>query len=208
MDTNTINVLIVGVGPGLALALDPRTTRLAFDNHRTNSSTETELLVKADYPNDRGMEFCRILGVRDDVANVGFPNDVSRDIVFAQLSMAVSSAVFRRPSLQVLCPQLWFDPLLARAFMRQEAEDIRYGIEFSVREQDDTCFLTHVEGSRMENTRAWELAGCDGLTSTVQRVVFPSMGLTLDTQLALLPESTIVHGTIASKWPRLHVHRP
>lgn len=65
-----IPVLIVGGGPvGLALALDLGRRGVHSVIIERNAGTGTEFLAKADFLNERSMEFCRLLGLRDEVAN-------------------------------------------------------------------------------------------------------------------------------------------
>ncbi|KAI0973532.1 FAD binding domain-containing protein [Xylaria arbuscula] len=186
------DVLIVGARPvGLALALDLGRRGIHSTIIERGPDTGSELLAKASVLNERTMEFCRLLGVRDEVANAGFPDDLPGDTVFCtglggkyigRLEMpsteerglpAQCCEIMRR------CPQCLFDPLLARAVKRQGMAEIRYGIEFVGCEQDDagvTCSVRHVKGSKTEEIRACYVAGCDGPGSTVRK----TLGISFD----------------------------
>ena len=82
--TNPVHdVLIVGAGPvGLALALDlgQRGVRALVVERKPGTGTQIE--AKASVLNERTMEYCRRLGVRDDVANAGYPQDLPGDTVY------------------------------------------------------------------------------------------------------------------------------
>ena len=179
------SVLIVGGGPvGLALALDLGRRGVRSTLIERNHGTGAEFLAKADYLNERSMEFCRQLGIRDEVANAGFPDDVSRDTVFCTSLNGHFIGRLEMPSTQdrVLpgscremhrrCPQFWFDPMLARAVVKQGMTNIRYGVEFVSLEQNNagvSCRIRRVENGAEEEICAEYLVGCDGLASRVRK---------------------------------------
>ncbi|KIX06396.1 uncharacterized protein Z518_04372 [Rhinocladiella mackenziei CBS 650.93] len=184
---STDKVFIVGGGPvGLALALDLGRRGSRSTLIERNSGTGTEFLVKADYLNERSMEICRTLGLRDEIANAGFPDDVSRDTVFCTSLNGYFIGRLEMPSTQDRmlpsscremhrrCPQFWFDPILARAVARQGMTSIQYGTEFVSLEQDNTgvtCRVRRGEDGADEEIRADYLVGCDGLASRVRKAV-------------------------------------
>lgn len=184
----TLDVLIVGGGPvGLALALDLGRRGVRSTIVERKSGTGTELQAKASVIDERTMEFCRLLGVRDDVANAGYPSDLPGDTVFCTAlnggkyigRLEMASAQGREcpaQSAEMLrrCPQIWFDPVLARAVVRQGMADIRYGIELVGCEQDDagvTCRLKHVDDGSAEQLRARYVIACDGPSSVVRKAL-------------------------------------
>jgi 2-polyprenyl-6-methoxyphenol hydroxylase-like FAD-dependent oxidoreductase len=178
-------VLIVGGGPvGLALALDLGRRGVRSRLVERSADTGTELLAKADYLNERSMEFCRLLGIADEVAGVGFPDDVSRDTVFCTslngyfIGRDPSPSTRDRPLLPQCreihrrCPQFLFDPMLARAVLRQGMTEIWYGTETDSFAQDSAgvdCTLRTVKDGSRHNVRAQYLVGCDGLGSAVRK---------------------------------------
>lgn len=185
--SNTLDVLIVGAGPvGLALALDLGRRGVHTTIIERSTGTATEVQAKASVLNERTMEFCRLLGVRDDVANAGFPDDLPGDTVFCtalngkyigRLQMAsTQERELPEQCCEMLrrCPQVWFDPVLARAVVRQGMTDLRYGVELVGCEQDDagvTCFVKHVKEGRMEEIRARYVAACDGPASAARKAL-------------------------------------
>ena len=184
---NEVDVLIVGGGPvGLALALDLGRRGVHSTIIERNPGTGTEFLAKADYLNERSMEFTRLLGLRDEVANAGFPDDVTRDTVFCTALNGHFIGRDPMPSTQhrILpsscremhrrCPQFWLDPMIARAVERQGMATIRYRTEFSTLRQDDagvTVVLTKKKGGTQEEIRAKYVVAGDGLTSSVRKAL-------------------------------------
>lgn len=148
--------------------------------------TGTEFLAKADFLNERSMEFCHLLGIRDEVANAGFPEDVTRDTVFCTSLCGHFIGRLPMPSLEKRalptqcremhrrCPQFWFDPLLAQAVVRQGMCNIRYGCEYVDCRQDGpgvTCQLKRSSDGQLEDVRTEYLVACDGLASPVRKAV-------------------------------------
>ncbi|MCJ1436261.1 hypothetical protein MMC27_005639 [Xylographa pallens] len=182
-----LNTLIVGAGPvGLALALDLGRRGVRATIIERSAGTATELLAKASVLNERTMEFCRLLGIRDQVANAGFPDDLPGDTVFCTTLNGKSIGRLPMPSTrdrelpaqccEILqrCPQFLFDPLLARAVVRQEMTNIRYGVELVGCSQDNsgvTCFLKNVESGKTEEIRARYVVACDGPASVARKAV-------------------------------------
>ena len=171
---------------GLALALDLGRRGVRSTLIERSPGTGTEFLAKADFLNERSMEFCHLLGMRDEVANAGFPDEVTRDTVFCTSLNGHFIGRLPMPSLENRalppqcremhrrCPQFWFDPMLARAVIRQGMCEIRYGYEFVGCRQDDqgvTCQLKRSSDSKLEDIRIEYLVACDGLASSVRKAV-------------------------------------
>ena len=196
-------VLIVGGGPvGFALALD-----LAVRGNRSivierDAGTATELLAKAGTLNERTMEFCRRWGIADQVANVGFPDDYPRDVIYCT-SLAghllgrdkLPSALDREappatPEMLRKCPQHLFDPLLANEVKRRGLTEIRYSTRFDGLEQDAegvTALVSDVVTGKQDRIRARYLAACDGAGSLVRRQLeIPFEGIMLDYSVSAL----------------------
>ncbi|KAI0199059.1 FAD binding domain-containing protein [Astrocystis sublimbata] len=184
---NRFDVLIVGAGPvGLALALDLGRRGVHSTIIERDAGTGSELLAKASVLNERTMEFCRLLGIRNEIANAGFPDDLPGDTVFCTGLNGKFIGRLEMPSTddrklpaqccEVLrrCPQYLFDPLLARAVKQQGMANIRYGIEFVECEQDDagvTCLVRHLKDYKTEEIRARYVVGCDGPGSAVRKIL-------------------------------------
>lgn len=183
------DVIIVGAGPvGLALALDlgRRGIRSKIIEKQPDPAEGAPLLAKASVINERTMEYCRKLGIADDVANSGYPIDLPGDTVFCtgmdgkfigRLEMAsarerdlpdVCCEKLRR------CPQMQFDPILARAVIRQGMADILYNSEVVSLEQDDGSVTLQVKNSvddSIEEHRCRYAAACDGAGSKIRKML-------------------------------------
>lgn len=198
-----VPILIVGAGPiGLALALDLGRRGVRSIVVERDPGTGTELLAKADLLNERSMEFCRLLGIADEIIGSSFPDDVSRDTVYCTSLNGHPIGRFPLPStrdrplppqcreIHRRCPQFWFDPILARAVERQGMTDIRYGTTIERFEQDEagvTCVLKRIEGGTPEEVRAHYLAGCDGAGSFVRRALgIDFSGVQLDYSVSVM----------------------
>ncbi len=175
--SNSLEVLIVGAGPvGLTLALDLGRRGVRSTIVERGPGAGMELQAKASVINERTMEFCRLLGIRDQIANSGFPHDLPGDTVFCTAlngkligRLEMPSARDRELPEQACemlqrCPQFLFDPVIARAVVQQGMTSIRYGVEFVGCEQDEagvTCYVRHVKDGSTEEIRTRYLVGCD-----------------------------------------------
>ena len=201
---DTLDVLIIGGGPvGLALALDLGRRGLRSTIIEQRPETDDGIQAKASVLDERTMEYCRQLGIVDDVANSGYPNSLAGDTVFCtgfgdkyigRLEMPSandreippeSSEMMRR------CPQMLFDPILARAVIAQKMTEIRYGVECIGCEQDSegvTVFVKNVKDGHSEQIRASYVVGCDGPASILRK----TLGIAFDGQLLGYSTSAIV----------------
>ncbi|KAJ5766818.1 Monooxygenase FAD-binding [Penicillium nucicola] len=168
---------------GLALALDLGRRGIRSTVIERNFGAETGTNAKASVIDERTMEFCRLLGVRDDIANAGFPADLPGDTIFCtamdghyigRLEMP-SAATRETPeeSAEMLrrCPQIWFDPIFARTVHRQGMADIRYGMEATGCDQSDkgvVCHLRNISNGVLEDVRAMYVVACDGAASVIR----------------------------------------
>ena len=186
-------VLIVGGGPvGLALALD-----LAWHGQRStlieqDAGTALVLLAKAGTLNERTMEFCRRWGIRDAVANCGFPADAPRDtfyvtslsgFVLGREQMASAQDRALPPgAVEILrkCPQHLFDPLLAKAVLATGMVDLRYSTRCEDFAQDADGVTATLVGDGAGMLRARYMVACDGAGSAIRQklgIAFPGPNL-------------------------------
>lgn len=188
----TIDILIVGAGPvGLTLALDLGRRGIRSTIVERDASTDTGLHAKASVIDERTMEFSRRLGIRDDIVNAGYPKDLPGDTVFCTAMnghligrLVMDSAATREvpeQSAEALrrCPQIWFDPVIARAVQRQGMADIRYSTQLVQCDQDDTgvtCELRNLHDDSSDTVRARYVVACDGAGSVVRK----SLGISFD----------------------------
>ncbi|KAK2014987.1 FAD binding domain-containing protein [Colletotrichum eremochloae] len=187
LSPDVIDVLISGAGPvGLALALDLGRRGVRSTIIEKKPEISTEVLAKASVLDERTMEYCRLLGVRDDVVNSGYPADLPADTVYCTSfdghyigRLEMPSALERETPEQTCemmrrCPQMLFDPILARAVEKQGMATVRYSCEVVSAEQDAdgvTCSVKHVETGSAEHFRARFVVACDGASSLLRKAV-------------------------------------
>jgi 2-polyprenyl-6-methoxyphenol hydroxylase-like FAD-dependent oxidoreductase/NAD(P)H-dependent FMN reductase len=180
-----VSVLIVGGGPiGLALAADlgrygVQTLLVEKRSDKLGPAKMLEVGV-------RTMEFCRRLGVADEVRNWGFPPDHPLDSVFItnflgyelgrvyRVPLAAQRSSPYSPERSMPCPQTWFDPILQRRARSFPTNVLRYQVELEDLEQDDTgvtARLRDLQTGRIEHVRAAYVVGCDGFQSTVRELL-------------------------------------
>jgi 2-polyprenyl-6-methoxyphenol hydroxylase-like FAD-dependent oxidoreductase len=180
-DSN-VPVLIVGGGPiGLALAADlGRLGIQALLIERRADKLGSARMLEVGV---RTMEFCRRLGVSEDVRNWGFPKHFNLDSVFVTHLDGYEISRLRTPSLGTYsasayspertqpCPQTWFDPILQRRARSFATNELRYETELESFVQDEEGVLAAVvdrKSGRRYRIRASYLVGCDGSESTVR----------------------------------------
>lgn len=180
------SVLVIGAGPvGLSMALE-----LGLRGQDVVVLEAGDGAV--DHPRAGGlsirtMEFCRRWGILDDVRNCGFPEDYPLDIVFSTALQGYELVREHYPSLGEMpvpaesperrqrCPQLWFDPILARAVSRQPSVSLRYHakVEEVVENTDTGAVVRYTDANTGEERflRARFLVACDGAMSNVRRAL-------------------------------------
>src|SRR2546423_2159634 len=120
-----IPVLIVGGGPiGLALAAD--LGRLGIQTLLIERRADKLGSAKMLEVGVRTMEFCRRLGIADEVRDWGFPKRFNLDSVFVtnldgyelgrvrNAALGTYSTSRYSPERTQPCPQTWFDPILQK----------------------------------------------------------------------------------------------
>ena len=178
-------VLIVGGGPiGLALAADlgRRGVEAMLVEERDNKLGPAKMLEVSV----RTMEFCRSLGIADQVRDWGFPPDWPLDSVFVTDMQGYELGRVRTPALGVAsdsefspergrpCPQTWFDPILQRHARSFPQVTLRYRMKLEGFAQDRdgvTATLRDQASGRTETIHAAYLVGCDGFASTVRDIL-------------------------------------
>lgn len=185
-----VPVLIVGGGPvGLGLALE-----LAYRNIRSLLIEQTDGIVrlsKMGHVSVRSMEHCRRWGVSEQVRDCGFPKDYPLNQVFCTSLNGQHIGTIEYPSFndekdtglsperKQRCPQLWFDPILARAAAKQPLITVRNQTRLTDLKQDltgVTAATVDPSNGRESVVRAGYCVGCDGAGSTVRQ----ALGLKLE----------------------------
>jgi 2-polyprenyl-6-methoxyphenol hydroxylase-like FAD-dependent oxidoreductase len=188
------SVLVVGAGPiGLSTAID-----LGW------RGIDCVLLEQGDGALDhpkvgfiavRTMEFCRRWGIVDRVRACGFPDDFKLDVVYCTSmtghllerepypSQGELEPPRESPEKKQRCPQLWFDPILAKAAGELDSVRLRYQCRLESFEQG----ADHVTAQALDlktgaplTIRAQYLVGCDGMTGAIRgRLGIPRQGKVL-----------------------------
>ncbi len=178
----TIPVLVVGGGPiGLGLAADLGrrgigTLLIEQNDDVLGSAKMIEVSV-------RTMEFCRQLGLSDQIRNWGFPDDYRLDSVFVTdlqgyeigrihtPSLAQEQESTHSPERTRPCPQTWFDPILKQCAEQFPSVNLRYRTRLESFTQDPsgaTAEVIDLASGERERVACQYLIGCDGYTSTVR----------------------------------------
>jgi 2-polyprenyl-6-methoxyphenol hydroxylase-like FAD-dependent oxidoreductase len=198
--TFDVPVLIVGGGPvGLALALE-----LGLRQQRSlvieQAAGVAELVSKAGTLNERTMEICRRWGISDEVA-ASFPGEFPMDNIYCTAldghlighdprpSAHDRSPPSSTPEKLRKCPQMTFDPLLARAVIRTGFSTIRYNTRFEAFVDDAsgvTATIRDVRTDEATTMRSRYLIACDGAGSQIRKalgIAFPGKELGRSTSI-------------------------
>ena len=133
----------------------------------------------------RTMEFCRRWGIADRVRACGFPEDYPLNMVFCTSLGGHQLATIPYPSMRdepvppesperrQLCPQLWFDPVLAQAaFEQTRYVRLRYHCEVDRIEQSGSGVRAQahdlLSGNKLTIDAQYAIA-CDGAGSGTRR---------------------------------------
>lgn len=179
------SVLIVGGGPiGLHLAceLGRRGIDTLLIDRRPDKMGSARMLEVGM----RTMEFCRQLGIADEVRDWGFPRHLNLDSVFVTNLEGYEIGRVRNPSLGTHsaspyspersrpCPQTWFDPILQRCARSFRTNQLRYETELETFVQDADCVVATLRDRRtgkQQDVRAAYLVGADGSDSTTRELL-------------------------------------
>ncbi|NKB19000.1 MAG: 2-polyprenyl-6-methoxyphenol hydroxylase [Alphaproteobacteria bacterium] len=140
----------------------------------------------------RGMEFCRRWGIADKVRDAVWPRNYPSDFVYVSTMIGEELARLRVPSYEeragkmdyspeggAVCPQIYFDPIIAAKAKSVPGVSIRYGIKLESFDQDQAgvrAIVTDMETGTESTLLADYLVGCDGAGSVVRR----QLGIELD----------------------------
>ncbi len=178
------NVLIVGAGPiGLSLAMELGWRGVACTIiDEGDGSVE---LSRGGMVSIRTMEYWRRWGIADRVAGAGFPQEYALNMIYCTslLGHLLERDDFpcqrdvrappASPERRTWCPQLLFDPLLARALAERPGVAMRYHCRLDGFEERADHVLAHAVDTRTGervDIRAHYLVGCDGAASLVRDI--------------------------------------
>lgn len=178
----SVSVLIVGAGPiGLCMALElgwRGVPCMIVDQGDGTIDFPRGAMVSA-----RTMEFCRRWGVAGKVAGAGFPQDYKLDMLYCT---SLTGHLLERepypsqrdrlpppqsPEMRTWCPQLQFDPLLARSAAALPGVAMRYRSRLEHWEQDKKqvfAYLRDLERNEEVVVAADYMIACDGAASGVR----------------------------------------
>ncbi len=177
------SVLVIGAGPvGLSMALE--LGQRGQDVVVLESGDGTVDHPRAGGLSIRTMEFCRRWGLIDEVRGCGFPQDYPLDIVFstgfdgyelvreAYPSLGEMPTPDESPERRQRCPQMWFDPIMARAVQRQPSVSLRYHTRVEeIVENTADGVVARCKDLRADESfliRARFAVACDGAASQVR----------------------------------------
>lgn len=177
------SVLVIGAGPvGLSMALELGLR--GQDVIVLESGDGTVDHPRAGGLSIRTMEFCRRWGILDDVRGCGFPQDYPLDIVFSTglegfdlirehyPSLGEMPVPGESPERRQRCPQMWFDPILARAVAKQPSVSLRYHtrVDELIENSDGGVAVrcTDLRTGEQSVVRARFAVACDGATSRMR----------------------------------------
>ncbi len=189
------SVLVVGAGPvGLALAME--LSYRGIDSIIVDQGDGTVRYSKMGLVSIRSMEFCRRWGIAERVRQCGFPDDYPLNQVFCTSlnghliskldypSVRDEPTSGLSPEKKQRCPQLWFDPILAKAVSEQNTVSVRYRCLLESFSQDGDGVSATVRDLASDETftiHAAYMVGCDGAGSGVRK----SLGIQLEGDQAL-----------------------
>lgn len=185
-----VSVLIAGAGPvGLALALELglRGIGCVVVERRDGSLP----VPKMSQVSTRGMEFCRRWGIAEEVKTAVWSDSHALDFVYMTSLVGRELARQKVPSYAERgdldftpegpspCPQIYFDPILARRVKSLPGVTIRYNVGLETFDQDADLVharLRDTESGEPETMTAEYLIGCDGPAGVVRQALGIELG--------------------------------
>lgn len=186
----TTSVIIAGAGPvGLALAceLGMRGIACTVVEKRDGSIN----LPRMSAVSARNMEFCRRWGISEEVRTAVWPESHAMDFVyldnlrgreFARNKLPPSASrglLAFTPEGGCHCPQIYFDPILAKQAASYDKVTLRYGVrldDFVETADSVSATLTDLASDRTETLVGQYLVGCDGPGGVVRDKLAISLG--------------------------------
>jgi 2-polyprenyl-6-methoxyphenol hydroxylase-like FAD-dependent oxidoreductase len=183
-------VLIAGGGPvGLALAceLGHRGVDCLLVEKRDGAIT----LPRMSAVSARNMEFCRRWGIADEVRTAIWPPSHPGDFIYVDNLRGIELARVRKPPLTqwgkldytpeggCQCPQIYFDPILARHAASLAGVTLRYLTRLDGFDQDGggvRAQVTDVATGAPHTIAARYLVGCDGPAGIVRKALGIGLG--------------------------------
>lgn len=185
-----VPVLIAGGGPvGLTLAVELGLRNVPCILVEKRDGTLT--VPRMSQVSTRGMEFCRRWGIAQEVRNAVWTNTHTLDFVYLTSLVGDEIARLKVPSYQERgpldytpegpchCPQIYFDPIMAKLAKTFPSVTLRYNVALAGLEQGDDLVHANLVDSitgKSETLTARYLVGCDGPGGVVR----DALGIELD----------------------------
>jgi 2-polyprenyl-6-methoxyphenol hydroxylase-like FAD-dependent oxidoreductase len=186
MTTIKVPVLIVGAGPvglGLSLDLGGRGIDCLVIDHLPDLVGGIKINPRAAAVTPRTMEFCRRWGVADQVRNAGFPDDYELNNLYCTSLDGWLVALNRFPSMRdrvphpvspetrQRCPQIWFDPILAKGM--SQLPGVRLQLHWKLESFEDlgdrvVAKIRDLDHDEIQIVECQFMIACDGSASTVR----------------------------------------
>ncbi|WJR80982.1 FAD-dependent monooxygenase [Bradyrhizobium sp. NP1] len=186
----TTSVIIAGAGPvGLALACELGMRGIACTVVERRDGTIS--LPRMSAVSARNMEFCRRWGIAEEVRTAVWPESHAMDFVyldnlrgheFARNKLPPSAArglLAFTPEGGCHCPQIYFDPILAKHAASYASVTLRYGMrldDFEETADGVSSTLTDLATERTEVLAGKYLVGCDGPGGMVREKLAIGLG--------------------------------
>lgn len=184
-----VPVLIVGAGPvGLATALELgwRGIGCLIVDKEPDQEASINVHPKAAAVTPRTMEFCRRWGLAGQVRACGFPRDYTPNVVYCTTltghtlftqrfdSMRDRKPLEQSPETRERCPQIWFDPILARGVARYPLVETRRPWQLESFDDDGQVVrarVTDLTTGEQSTVTCDYLIACDGPTSPIREML-------------------------------------